>query len=278
MKSLLCLLVLLQVSYAQEVIVEPSKQAPVYTMPAPIEVEVPYYQPRERVEKIYTAIKDSEFFFEINPLRLSGRSFDFESDQTTNVDPDLELDQSEFNFKLMPLDFKFGFINSGWGSFAEVLIQDDFQYSELVVFAKLGNHRLGGGLSLSVSDEEIRAKSDGKLVARGDTKSTALETYIYSSFSLVSNETLSLDQWNKIGIGYEKNQSSNIKIKGASFTINPALEMMFKINKKLLIGSGIELSYSRLGGRLQVLNGPSYRGVGNAFSYEVNLIKTRFIF
>ena len=269
-------------AHAQEVVVETpkvvEKSAPVYSMPAPIEVDVPYYQPRERVEKIYTVIKDSEFFFEINPLRMSGGSSDFESNHDAVNGPELEMDMSDFNFKLMPLSFKFGFENTNWGSFAEVLIQDSTQHSELVVFSKLGAHKLGAGFSLNMTESELKAKSNATTIVKEKIESTELCAYLYASFKLVDNETLSLEQWTKFGGGYEKVQSDGVKVKGVFMTINPALDLMFKINKKLEIGSGIEISYTRMAGDIEVSSSRSFNGIGNSFEYELNLIKTRFIF
>jgi hypothetical protein len=125
--------------------------------PQAIEVEVPVYQPfqpREKVAKIYTEIKGSQFFFEISPLRIKGSSVDFESNRmSTNDNPELEIENGSFKAKMMPLDFKFGFENQGWGGFAEVAIEDGSESSELTVYTKISSVKLGAGLSFSASDE-----------------------------------------------------------------------------------------------------------------------------
>lgn len=246
--------------------------------PADIDVEVPVYLPRKEVEKVFKAIKESLFFLEVNPLRMSGGSLDFNSNNSVDSHRELELDYSSFNFKLMPLDFKFGFENEGWGSFAEVLIEDGNENSELVVFGKAAGHKIGGGLVVKVTSEELTATSSGVARVKAETKSTELGAYFYASFSLVNNDILNLDLWNKFGGGYERSQSSGTKVKGVFFKINPGIDMMFKINSKLMIGSGVEFSYTRLGGDIEITGLKSLSGVGNTFEYELNFIKTKFLF
>lgn len=250
--------------------------------PQAIEVEVPVYQafqPRAEVAKIFKEIKGSEFFFEVKPIRLKGTSMDFKSDLiSVNNNRELEYEESSFKAKLMPLDFKFGFENSGWGSFAEVQIEDGSDSSEVVIFGKIGSSvRLGGGLSFYTSDEEAEVKSDSIVVAKGEADSTVISPYFYAAFQFVNDDLVIIEQSNKIGGSYAKYESGDLKIKGVSFDFTPALDIMFKINPKLQIGGGIEFAYSRFSGDITNAN-KTFGGVGNNFDFELNLFKTKFIF
>lgn len=248
------------------------------TMSPPIDVVVPYHKPIEQVNIVYNKIKDSVLFLEINPVSLKYRYMDFQSDNLTNNIRDLDLDMSQFKFKLMPLDFKFGFDNSSWGSFAEVQIDDDSNYSELAVYGKISGHKIGGGLSLQVEKDELNVTVSG---AKGTAKikETTIEPYFYASFELANNESLIFEQWTKIGGAYQDSESDDVRFKGLAFVFNPALELYFKINSKLLIGSGIEFTYMRYTGDITVSGvANSYGVTGNAFQMEFNLIKTKFLF
>lgn len=249
--------------------------------PQAIEVEVPVYQafqPREKVAKIYTEIKDSQFFFEINPLRLKGSSIDFESNRMTmNDNPELEIENGSFKAKMMPLDFKFGFENQGWGGFAEVAIEDGVETSELTVYTKIASVKLGAGLSFSASDEEMKIKQNSVVTSKDTMDAMEIAPYFYAAFQLVNDDSLIIEQSNKIGGSYSKAESDGVKVKGLSFIFNPALNVMFKINSKLQIGTGIEVSYERFSGDIES-GSNTFSGVGNGFGFELNLIKTKFLF
>jgi len=249
--------------------------------PQAIEVEVPVYQsfqPREKVAKIYTQIKDSQFFFEISPLRIKGSSVDFESNRMSiNDNPELEIENGSFKAKMMPLDFKFGFENQGWGGFAEVAIEDGSESSELTVYTKISSVKLGVGLSFSASDEETKIKQDSIVTGKESVDTIEIAPYFYTSFQFVNDDSLVIEQSNKIGGSYSKSESDGVTIKGLSFIFNPALDMMFKINSKLQIGAGIEATYERLSGDIES-GSNTFSGVGNGFSFELNLIKTKFLF
>lgn len=250
--------------------------------PQAIEVEVPVYsqfQPRAQTQKLVSEIKASQFFLEVNPLRLSAYGGDFESNNTSNNGPDLELDVSEFKFKMMPLDFKFGFENSGWGGFAEVLVSDGEDRSEAVLYTKVGIVKLGAGLTLSVTDDETKVKSQNVLVAKGESQRSEVGPYFYAAFEIVNDNSVVIEQWNKIGGVYEKEEEDGVTTyKGVSFLFNPALDVMFKINPKLLIGIGAEFEYRRFSGEYKISNNPNLKGVGNIYGFELNLIKTKFLF
>lgn len=295
MKATLLLSLLLSTGLVAQETTAPAsseKEQPASTViqPAPLDMDVIIpserapLQPKAeavaiKVDKVYNEIKGSKFFLEINPLRMAGFSEDFESNMNTPQDnPELEYDANSFKLKLMPLDFKFGFDNEGWGSFAEVLIEDGDESSELVVFGKIGGHKLGAGLALNVSDEELKIKTNSVEALRANVKSTEIHPYFYASFELANNDTLILEQWNKIGGAYVKQESDDITIKGVSFIFRPALDIMFKINPHLLIGIGAEVEYQRFSGDLKSSGTKLFDGVGNTFSFELNLIKTRFVF
>lgn len=250
--------------------------------PTEIEVEVPVYsqfQPRVKAQQIVTEIKSSEFFLEVNPLRLTANGGDFESNNTSNAGPELEFDKTESKFKMMPLDFKFGFENQNWGGFAEVMISDGEDRSEAVIYTKIGPVKLGGGLTLSMSDDETKVKSQGVLVAKGESDSSEIGPYFFSAFEVVNNDSVVIEQWNKIGGVFEKEEvNGTTTFKGVSFLFNPALDIMFKINPKLLIGIGAEFEYRRFSGDIKLSNYPSYKGIGNTYGFELNLIKTKFLF
>ena len=270
--------------FSQEVVVQEVKEVKeikkveqTYPLPAPIEVEVPYYQPRTQIEKINTVLRDSEFFFEMNPLRISGSSFDFTSDQTTFVKPDFEVDDSEFDLNLLPLDFKFGFNNVDWGSFAEVNLQENSQDSEMVIYGRSNGHKFGAGFGANISKDKVRLKSNGVLIGKGESKLTEVTAYFYSSFMLIDNSLLTLEQWNKFGGGYQRISGADLIIKGLLLRVEPAIELMFKINNKLQIGTGFELRYERFGGHIY-MDSSDFKGVADNFGYEFNIIKTRFNF
>lgn len=250
-------------------------------IPQAIEVEVPVYQsfqPREKVAKIYTEIKDSQFFLEINPLRLKGSSDDFESNRmTVSNNPELEFEIGSFKAKMMPLDFKFGFENQGWGSFAEVAIEDGSESSELTIYSKIASVKLGAGLSFSASDEEVKIKQDSIVTSKDSMDMIEIIPYFYTAFQLVNDDSLIIEQWNKIGGSYQKAESDGVTIKGVSFIFNPALDVMFKINPKLQIGLGIEAYYERFSGDIES-GSNTLDGIGNTFGFELNLIKTKFLF
>lgn len=250
--------------------------------PQAIEVEVPVYspfQPKVQAQKIVSQIKASEFFVEVNPLRLSSYGGDFESNNTTNAGPDLDVEADEFIFKMMPLDFKFGFENHNWGGFAEVMISDGEDRSEVVIFTKVGGAKFGGGLTLKVIDEEAKVRSQGTLVAKGEGSSSEVGPYFYAAFEIINDDSMVIQQWNKVGGVYEKEESNGVTTyKGVSFLFNPALDVMFKINPKLQIGFGAEFEYRRFSGDYTEDNGPSFKGIGNTYGLELNLIKTKFLF
>lgn len=259
--------------------------------PAPLEMDVALPAQREplpksameasvaKVDKIYNEIKGSKFFLEINPLRMTGTYVDFESNQNTmQNNPELELEGSEFKLKLMPLDFKFGFENEGWGSFAEVEIEDGEESSELAVYAKVNGHKFGGGLGLNVTDAEATAKSNNVQIAKEEIRSTVIYPYFYASFELVNDDKLIMEQSNKIGGSYEKAESDTASVEGFAFVFQPSLDVLFKVNPKLLIGFGGELTYRRFSGDIKSSGTSIFGGVGNTFGFEFNLIKTRFVF
>lgn len=249
--------------------------------PQTIEVEVPVYQPfqpREKVAKIYTEIKDSQFFFEINPFSIKGSSVDFESNRMTmNDNPELELEMNSFKAKLMPLNFKFGFENQGWGSFAQVGIEEGSETSELTVYTKILSIKLGAGLSFSASDEENKVKQNSIVTDKSTMDSIEITPYFYTAFQLVNDDSLVVEQWNKIGGSYVKAESDGVTVKGVAFIFNPALDIMFKINSKLQIGMGIEGYYERFSGDIES-GSSTFSGIGNSFGFELNLIKTKFLF
>ena len=101
--------------------------------------------------------------------------------------------------------------------------------------------------------------------------------YFYTSFQLVNDDSLVIEQSNKIGGSYSKSESDGVTVKGLSFIFNPALDVMFKINSKLQIGTGIEATYERFSGDIES-GANTFSGVGNGFGFELNLIKTKFLF
>lgn len=249
--------------------------------PQAIEVEVPVYksfEPRKQIQQIYSEIRDSQFYVEINPLRLSVYSDDFESNNITNDNPNLEYESNEFKLKLLPLDFKFGFENPNWGSFAEIVISDAEDKSQVVVYAKSGALKIGAGLTFSITDSDAKIKEFGVQTGKGESDSMQIGPYLYCAFQLSNDDSVSIEQWNKIGGLYEKEESNGSVIKGISFVFNPALDVMFKINPKLQIGTGVEFEYQRFSGDISVKNFPKYKGIGNSYDFELNLIKTKFLF
>lgn len=261
------------------------------TMSPPIDVVVPYHQAVEpakepvkesvkveQINNVYSQIKDSVLFLEINPVSLKYNYMDFLSDNLTNNVRDLDLDTSQLKFKMMPLNFKFGFDNASWGSFAEVEIEDESNASELVIYGKIGGHKLGGGLSFQVEENEANVTVAG-VKGKAKTKETSVHPYFYMSFELSNSESLIVEQWTKIGGACQDSQSDDIRFKGLAFVFNPALEMYFKINPKLMIGSGLEFMYMRYAGDITVSGVKNTYGVtGNAFEMEFNIIKTKFLF
>lgn len=248
--------------------------------PQSIEVEVPVYstiQPKSQVQKIYTEIKGSQFFLELNPLSLKVAGNDFESNEMDNGNPALEFDTNTVKARLVPLDFRFGFENEGWGSFAEVRIADGEDSSALTIYSKIAGHKFGAGLVLNSYDYDIKVKRYGAS-GTGAGDSVEIGPYFYASFQLSNDDSISIEQWNKIGAFYEKNSNSDMSVKGISFVFHPALDIMFKINPKLQIGTGMEFEYTRFSGDLQVSDLPKYKGIGNSYSFELNLIKTKFLF
>lgn len=87
-----------------------------------------------------------------------------------------------------------------------------------------------------------------------------------------------VEQWNKIGGVFSRAESSKVTVEGVSFIFRPGLDVLFKINPKLLIGFGGELEYRRFSGDIKVDGTSKFGGVGNHFGHELNLIKTRFVF
>ncbi|MEA9357103.1 hypothetical protein SHI21_12835 [Bacteriovorax sp. PP10] len=249
--------------------------------PQALEVEVPVYAPSQikaKVQKIYTEISTSQFFVELNPLSLKISTLDFQSNYMEDGNRALEFDTNDFKARLVPLDFKFGFENQGWGSFAEVLISDGEDSSDLTIYAKLGEHKLGGGMVLSSYDYDAKIKRFGATTGTGSANSVEVGSYFYASFQLSNDDSISVEQWNKIGGFYEDTSGGGVTVKGVSFVFNPALDIMFKINPKLQIGTGMEFEYRRFSGDVQVNSLPKRDGVGNSFSFELNLIKTKFLF
>ncbi|AUN97225.1 hypothetical protein DOM21_15535 [Bacteriovorax stolpii] len=276
---------------AQPLPLEKNEAPAAVIAPAPLEMDVSLPATREplpkpaaespvaRVDKLYNEIKSSKLFLEINPLRMAGASVDFESNQVTmQNNRELELDGSEFKLKLMPLDFKFGFENEGWGSFAEVEIEDGEENSELVVYAKVNGHKFGGGLGLNVTDVEATARSNNVQIAKEELRSTVIYPYFYASFGLVDDAQMIVEQSNKIGGSFEKAESDTASVEGVAFVFQPSLDVLFKVNPKLLIGFGGELSYRRFSGDIKSSGTNIFGGVGNTFGFEFNLIKTRFVF
>lgn len=248
--------------------------------PQAIEVEVPVYaalQPKAQVQKIYTEIKDSQFFLELNPLSLKVQGMDFESNNIENGYTALEFETDTVKARLVPLDFRFGFENQGWGGFAEVRIADGEDASALTVYSKVSGHKFGAGMVLNSYDYDVKVKRY-TTTATGSGDSVEVGPYLYASFQLSNDDSISVEQWNKIGGVYEKTTDGDLSVKGVSFIFHPALDIMFKINPKLQIGTGIEFEYRRFSGDVEIDGIPKYKGVGNSYSFELNLIKTKFLF
>lgn len=248
--------------------------------PQAIEVEVPVYtpfQPKAQVQKIYTEIKDSQFFLELNPLSLKLETVDFESNEMNDSHAALAVDTDSLKIRLVPLDFRFGFENQGWGGFGEVRIADGEDESALTVYSKVAGHKFGAGMVLNSYEYDLKMKRYAAS-ASGSADSTEVGPYIYAAFQLSNDDSVSVEQWNKIGGYYEKTHNGDLKTKGVSFVFHPALDVMFKINPKLQFGTGIEFEYRRFSGDIEIDGLPKYKGVGNSFNFELNLIKTKFIF
>lgn len=287
--TLAAMCIFINVGFSQEVVVEapPSFHNPNEinkTMPAPIDVVVPYHQevPKtpvvEQVNKIYETIKGSVFFLEVNPVNITIVGGDFESNNLTNDKRDLEMEVSGTKFQLMPLNFKFGFENTGWGSFAKVNIEDNDNDSELVIYGKAGSHKFGFGLQLKSVEADLDLKVYGVKKIDTNAKESVLSPYFYYSLAFADNESLIFEQWMKIGAAFSNKEQDDVRIKGVAFVIRPAFDLMFKINPKLQIGTGVEFEYQRFSGKVEAPNINTFEGVGNSFQIDFNLIKTRFIF
>ena len=249
--------------------------------PREINVEVPVYPSlpiKENVARIYTEIKESHFFLELNPLSIKGSTVDFESNLVSSAgNPELEIGTGSFKMRVLPLDLKFGFENPEWGSFAKVKIENAKESSELTIYTKIYFIKLGGGLSFSTSDEETTIKEQSVTTSVNKMKTIDISPYLYVTFQFVNNDTLIIEQSNKIGGSYSSSKSDDVTVKGGSFIFNPALDILFKINSKFQLGTGFEMAYERFSGQIEK-NLNTFSGVGNGFGFEFNLIKTKILF
>lgn len=268
--SLLMLICTINVS-AQDIVVEPETQI---NFPDPASQKVT----NSPIVIFGDEVNDSQFYVFFKAFSISNSSADFESDMKMPKGSELEFDIDNSQVRLMPLDFRIGFENKSWGSFAEILINDELQSSELVIYSKNGNTRVGPGFLAKIENKEFDVKSNGEVIGTEKKKNTEVAAYLYAAFTLLDNQMITVEQWNKAGISFEKTDEDNAKIEAFTFLINPAIDLMFKINKKLQIGTGVELSYGRVSGEFQAGNSLNYEGVGNIFSYELNLIKAKFLF
>ena len=291
--TFLTLCIFIQNSFAQDL--NPSLQKPdavptvlsveedghTAVTPREIKVDVPVYPSlpiRENVARIYTEIKESHFFLELNPLSIKGSAVDFESNLVSSAgNPELEIGTGSFKMRVLPLDLKFGFENPEWGSFAKVKIENAKEFSELTIYTKIYFIKLGGGLSFSTSDEETTIKEQSVTTSVNKMKTIDISPYLYVTFQFVNNDTLIIEQSNKIGGSYSSSKSDDVTVKGGSFIFNPALDILFKINSKFQLGTGFEMAYERFSGQIEK-NLNTFSGVGNGFGFEFNLIKTKIIF
>ena len=271
-------------TYGQEVVIDKptppiesvTSQTP--TNLPPLEIDVPIFQPRQKVEEIYTEIKGSKFFLEVNPLIFTHVTQDSETNEENNGVPVTKVDYSKTKFRLMPLDFKIGFDNENWGSFADIYIEGSSENSEIVIYSRISALKIGGALQLKSTTREKTVTSNGTPNKTINTKETSFSTAFYLAGAFANSEKMFVEGYTYIGGGYASDDDGSLKTSGAYFYTTLGLDIYHKINKNFMLGFGGEFYYSRFVGDVSYTGSTTHSGIGNTFSFEWDFIKAKFLF
>lgn len=225
---------------------------------------------------IVQEISTSRFFLEFKPFKFNYTNLSAKSDLMVNSYNVYEERSDIFKAKMLALDFRFGFENANWGSFADIEIEGDSQFSEFTVYSNGPFAKVGFGIILDFENVSSTTKTFGEIVSETNKESLEISPYFYFAFKFAENDSVAISQWNKVGSIFNRDVVSDVELTGLGVRYNAGLDIMFKVNKNVQVGLGLEFDLKAI--RIEIEDLPDASTSALEVDFEIDLFKVKYLF